>query len=308
MRIKSYLSIRKRGLPIMHKYLKAIGFGNYTRHKEIQQLLDTVYEDADTVDAVSVGTDVFVSMTKEFGDGFGLQIFGEYDECDRFQIEYYFPYVSSTSPACELSSNVQRHADKSAYSAMCEEYNLGISLIYYIQNTTDYIRFLQKYKKTYGVFPIKLSALSTNGKVLLPILKSERQQANLKVLAKQRAKLVESARNGDENAIENLTMEDMDLFNSAVRRIQSEDLYSIVDTSFMPSGVECDHYSIVGEILDCKEVDNSITKEKLYSLHVESNNIAFQILIHQEDLLGVPAIGRRFKGEIWLQGQIDFPE
>ena len=100
----------------------------------------------------------------------------------------------------------------------------------------------------------------------------------------------------------------MNLFNTAIRRIQNEDLYSIVNTSFIPNGVECDHYSVVGEIIDCKEVENTITNEKLYSLHVESNDIDFQVLINQADLLGVPDIGRRFKGDIWLQGQVLFRE
>lgn len=292
----------------MHEYLKAIGFGNYTKHKEIQKLLNLVYENPDTIDTVSIGTDVFVSMTKDFGEGFGLRIFGEYDDNDLFQIEYYFPYVSNEFEPCKLNSNIQRHSDKLAYSAMCEEYNLGISLIYYVQNPTDYIRFTQKYKKENGIFPVNLCALSTKGKILLPILKTEKQQAKLKVLSKQRAKLMESAKNGDEDAMEDLTMEDMNLFNSVVLRIQNEDLYSIVDTSFMPNGIECDHYSIVGEILDYKEVINSVTKEKLYSLYVESNNISFQILINQKDLLGVPDIGRRFKGDVWIQGRIEFPE
>ncbi len=292
----------------MHKYLKAIGFGTYTKYKEIQQLLNLVYEEPDTIDTANVGTDIFISMTKNFGEGFGLQIFGEYDDNNLFQIEYYFPYVANDYTPCTLPSNIQRHSDKSAYSAMCEEYNLGISLIYYIQNPTDYIRFLQKYQTTNGTFKVKLCSLSTNGKILFPVLKSEKQQAKLKVLSRQRAKLMESAKNGDEEAIEDLTMEDMDLFNSAIRRIQNEDLYSIVDTSFMPSGVECDHYSVVGEILDYKEVKNNITGEKLYSLHVESNSTSFQVLISQKDLLGVPDVGRRFKGDIWLQGQIAFPE
>ncbi len=297
----------------MHKYLKAIGFSNYTKHKEIQQLLNLVYENPDTIDSVNIDPfnrehDVFVSISKNFGEGFGLQIFGEYDENDHFHMEYYFPYVISNFAPRNLTSNIKRHSDKPAYSAMCEEYNLGISLIYYIQNPTNYLRFKLNYIKPDGVFPVKLCALSTNGKVLLPILKNEKQEAKLKILSKQRAKLMEDAKNGNEDAIEDLTMEDMNLFNTAIRRIQNEDLYSIVDTSFMPNGVECDHYSIVGEIIDCKEVENIITNEKLYSLHVESNGIDFQVLINQGDLLGVPDIGRRFKGDIWLQGQIHFPK
>ena len=297
----------------MHKYLKAIGFSNYTKHKEIQQLLNLVYENPDAIDSVNTDPfnrdhDVLVSISKNFGEGFGIQIFGEYDGNGHFHMDYYFPYVTSNFAPRDLTISIRRHSDKSAYSAMCEEYNLGISLIYYIQNPINYLRFKLYYIKPDGVFPVRLCALSTNGKILFPVLKNKKEQEKLKVLSKQRAKLMDDAKNGDEDAIEDLTMEDMNLFNTAIRRIQNEDLYSIVNTSFIPNGVECDHYSVVGEIIDCKEVENTITNEKLYSLHVESNDIDFQVLINQADLLGVPDIGRRFKGDIWLQGQVLFRE
>ncbi|KIR02464.1 hypothetical protein P261_01279 [Lachnospiraceae bacterium TWA4] len=292
----------------MHKYLKAIGFGNYTKQKEIKQLLDMVYENPDTVDATSVGSEVFVSMCKDFGEDFGLYIFGEYDDLDRFQIEYYYPYVTNEFSQCTFPGTIQRHADKFAYSVMCDDYHLGISLIYYLRNTTDYIRYAQKFEKSHGYFSLNLSALSTHGKILLPTLKTDKDRKKSKILSRQRASLIESAKNGDAEAIENLTIEDIDLYNMATKRILSEDLYSIVDTSFIPTGVECDHYSVIGEILACKEVKNRITGDTLYSMSIESNDLTFQLLINQKNLLGVPEVGRRFKGEIWLQGMINFPE
>ena len=60
-------------------------------------------------------------------------------------------------------------------------------------------------------------------------------------------------RDGDEDAIENLTLEDMDTYSMLSRRIAYEDVLSIVDTCFMPYGVESDQYSVIGEILDYKK-------------------------------------------------------
>ena len=34
------------------------------------------------------------------------------------------------------------------------------------------------------------------------------------------------------------------------KRVMDEDIYSIVDTYFMPYGMECDLYSVMGEILE----------------------------------------------------------
>ena len=36
------------------------------------------------------------------------------------------------------------------------------------------------------------------------------------------------------------------------------------------------------------------------------NDITMEVLIHREDLLGMPEAGFRFKGNIWLQGSAEF--
>ena len=76
----------------------------------------------------------------------------------------------------------------------------------------------------------------------------------------------------------------------------------------MPYGVECDQYSILGEIEECKVVTNAITAEQVYIMTLNCNDLCFDVCINSEDLLGEPAVGRRFKGIIWLQGHINFPE
>jgi hypothetical protein len=106
---------------------------------------------------------------------------------------------------------------------------------------------------------------------------------------------LEAAKNGDEDAMESLTIEDLDLYSMASRRATREDIYSIVDTTFMPSGIECDQYSILGEIKEviCKK--NRFTGEEIYDLKVECNDLYFRVGINKMDLLGEPLPGRRFK-------------
>ena len=113
---------------------------------------------------------------------------------------------------------------------------------------------------------------------------------------------------GDEDAIESLTLEDMDTYTIISRKIHKEDVFSLVDTYFMPYGVECDQYSILGEILDCNKVKNRLTSEEIYQMTVSCNDLVFDICINAEDLFGEPMVGRRFKGSIWMQGYINFPE
>jgi hypothetical protein len=51
-----------------------------------------------------------------------------------------------------------------------------------------------------------------------------------------------------------------------------------------------------------------MTNEKIYILRICSNELTFDVSINIIDIYGEPQIGRRFKGVIWLQGNINFPE
>ena len=62
----------------------------------------------------------------------------------------------------------------------------------------------------------------------------------------------------------------------------------------------------MGEILDYYTIENKETKEKSYVLTVDSNHLIFDVCINQEDLVGEPAPGRRFKGIIWMQGKVHY--
>ena len=87
---------------------------------------------------------------------------------------------------------------------------------------------------------------------------------------------------------------------------QRERDFSIVDSYFMPYGIECDQYSIMGEILDFMTFKNIITGEEICQLTLDCNDMQFDVCINKNDLLGEPKIGRRFKGIIWLQGQLHY--
>ena len=112
--------------------------------------------------------------------------------------------------------------------------------------------------------------------------------------------------NGDEEAMESLTIEDMDMYAMISKRVMDEDIYSIVDTYFMPYGMECDLYSVMGEILEREKTFNTMTKEAVYKMRIGCNDMEFDICINEQDLMGEPQVGRRFKGVVWLQGYVDF--
>ena len=53
-------------------------------------------------------------------------------------------------------------------------------------------------------------------------------------------------------------------------------------------------------------VKNRLTGEEIYIFKLNCNDIVFQMAINRKDLMGEPAVGRRFKGEIWMMGTVKF--
>ena len=86
--------------------------------------------------------------------------------------------------------------------------------------------------------------------------------------------------------------------------VESMDIYTVVDSSFIPCGAECDLYSVLGEITDFKKIENAISGEEVYILDVNVKGEILKICINEKDLFGEPQVGFRFKGTVWLQGRI----
>ena len=208
----------------------------------------------------------------------------------------------------EEDISVERHAGKESYAGICDDIKVGVSLIFYLQNMIPYVKAQNGNNLPVRGTTLTLSGLSIQGKIMMPISKNEKDKKIIKKASNNRNSLIEAARKGDEDAIESLTLEDMDTYTAISKKIQNEDVFSLVDTYFMPYGVECDQYSILGEILDCNKVENRMTSEQIYQMTISCNDLVFDICINEEDLYGEPQIGRRFKGSIWMQGYINFPE
>lgn len=309
----------------MHRYLRSIGFSNISTREELQDLINRVVEgtilssDAkkqkgkknpymSSVDICEDNNDrVFVELCLDFVNGAGVCVRGELDEKDRFLYRYYFPYLSGENISSNEDITVERHAEKESYAGVCDDIKVGALLIFYLQNMVAY-----KKVDVMDKFPVQgtsliLSGLSVNGMIMMPIIKNEREKKRIKKASNERNRLIAQARRGDEDAIESLTLDDMDTYSMISRKIQKEDIFSLVDTYFMPYGVECDQYSILGEIVQVRTEKNFVSDEEVVIMTVECNELLIEVCINKLDLYGEPAVGRRFKGVIWLQGNINFP-
>ena len=288
----------------MHKFLKAVGFSNI-RKKDLDIILEEIIEHPNVMKVTkdSSGNE-FAEIIRFYGNNIGIMVRGSYDENDVFQINYYVPFSTYDGISTLEQIDIEKHAEKESYAGVCDEIRLGVTLIFYLQNVADFLSEHRANIHTKKLSGASLSALSVEGKILLPIQQKvlEKQTATNK--QENRKKLIAEAREGNEEAIENLSIQDLDMYSQISKRIRKEDVFSIVSTSFMPYGIESDQYSILGEIKELEEIINPITEEKLYSMEIECNDLHFRVVINQNDLLGEPAVGRRFKGSIWMQGAV----
>jgi hypothetical protein len=252
----------------------------------------------------------------------GVYVYGRFED-NTFVYEYHFPFVIGSRITENDEVTVERHLDKESYAVICDEMNTGVTLIFYLQNVMDYMEFISKQEES---APIKfnpdrrnaasrnalkgkktiLTALSLGGMILLPIDKRFRDSKHDKEDEKSKRNLIAAAKRGDESAIESLTLDDIDTYTEISHRIMHEDVFTIVDSTFMPCGVECDQYSVIGEILELSYEKNTFTDEQIVIMTLECNSFVFTMAINHKDLLGEPKIGRRFKGQIWLQGSVGF--
>ena len=293
----------------MHKFMRAIGFSKLQDRKQLQALVTDVVVNADERKYTTKTDETSIAeFCKDFAENIGIAVCGEFDEDDKFTYDYFYPYLRGTGISSREDVSIERHAANESYAGVCDDIKVGVSLIFYLQDMITYIK-----AKNLGKLPVRgtsltLSALSTQGTIMMPIMKNERQKQRKQKEMNNRNHLIAAARRGDEDAIETLTLEDMDMYTTISRRIQKEDVFSLVDTYFMPYGVECDQYSVLGEITDCHLTKNKLTGEEIYILTINCNELTFDVCINIIDLFGEPQIGRRFKGTVWMQGFINYPD
>lgn len=287
----------------MHSFLRAIGFSKIKSRKQLEQIYYHTLREPNrkVITTISVDTSL-IQLEKDFGPSLGLALIGEYDINGDLSIEHYYPYLKGDSFMEYESISIEKQTDKESYAGVCEDYRLGMTLIFYMLNIADYAKSKWFNYSNRNLTNVKFSGLSINGTILLGTMHTKESLRYNEEILNTRNNLLAAAKNGDTEAIESLTLDEMDTYQILSGRISNEDILSIVDTSFMPCGVECDHYMVIGDILKCTLIENSYTGETIYNLLLEANGIIMNIAINSIDLQGEPKEGRRFRGEIWLQG------
>lgn len=291
----------------MNSYLRTIGFSSLQKRRDEKKLLDTMIQNPDRVVSIQVDEESSLTMLeKRLGKNpcYGVRFYGDYDENKNFQTECYIPFVENGNISSTDTCNFTKMAGSDVLIGCCDDYRMGLSLIFTVSNFFDVLRYRCVYKKEPQVKAICLSGMCTEAKVLFPIEKTVQQREESQVAALQRINWMKAAKQGDKDALESLTLDDMNTYNVVSKRIMNEDLYSVIDSFFIPVGVECDQYQMMGDIVECREFINGITHEEMYAFIINANDVDMDVYVNKKDLLGEPVAGRRLKCNMWLQGEV----
>ena len=286
----------------MHSYLRSVGFSGVYGMADMNGLIGEILEHPDEKkvfefpDGRSMG-----EISRSFAAGCGLTVCGEYDTDGAFYAEYIFPFAIAGRVSSREEVMLEKHVAQDSFCGACDDLRVGTTIIFYLRNMGDYLLLPDLRTAEGSPREISFSALASDGTILLPMAGGSPSSAPA---SHDRRDLLRGV--GDDEDASDPSRPDPDAYSSIMERVGREDLLTIVDTYFMPDGAECECYSILGTIVSFGHSRNILTGEQVCRLEVVCNDISLDICVNAEDLTGEPAIGRRFKGNIWLMGEVAF--
>lgn len=323
----------------MHKYLRAVGFSQFVKKSQIDDFFEKNLKDESLISTyMSQDMRLCGQYNIAVCNGAGISVIGEQGKNQLTLIDFYYPYLKGYDYTLIQECTIEKHSDKESYAGIIDDYRIGIALIFYLTNGNVYNSLIKTHKiSDIKIDKIYLSALSVSGRIILPIDKKELSENEFedkdKVNPQYEYDDVDDENDDeddddDDAPIATKLIGDMDDFSDGLgmkpisigigiklprnpigyqeNRLKNEDLYSIVETSLVPCGIECDKYQIVAEILSVNRKVNKFTDETMVEMRVDTMGLQFNLMINENDLEGEPLPGRRFRGIIWLLGEVEF--
>ncbi len=317
----------------MHKFLRAIGLASIDSGRSIDEIIEYATHDAVRGESVVYNTrssEVFedgmyyrAQIYHPMCKGAGIAIRGFYSPyTDRFITSYYFPYVDGVGNGEAATVYAEPDVGHDGYFGQATGHDALEDAIFYIKNSIDY-EIHSSGETSAQDCRIKLSALSVGGKIILGTFADKKSShtshtpenlVNLHNIDKIPSFMElnpDELLDTDDDIVpysgeksEPDFAKDIGMIARLFDRISKEDVFSIVDSSFYPDGLESNVYYVVGNILSLDSRVNTLTGEEIYVMNLECNDICFNLMINKEDLYGEPEVGRRFLGSIWLLGEL----
>ena len=137
---------------------------------------------------------------KDFAEAVGIAVIEVMDRDGYRVTDHFYPYVRGANYLYHEDLEFEHYTDKEGYAGICDENNIGIPLIFHVNNPVDYLKIV------YGKFhdkinSITLSGMSKKGMIILPVEKDEFQEREERKGNELRNEMIDAAKAGDIEAI-----------------------------------------------------------------------------------------------------------
>ncbi len=289
----------------MESPITAVGFSKADSDYKIEEIVGEILDNpTKQIASRMANNDILAEYSKQFAEDTYMMVrivvkAGQKDT--KIQVEQCEPYVESHHIVQVEDLMVECIDDEYTYYAVCEEKETGMQFIFWLQNVVEYTESLEKQK---GFNAIKIAGLAMEGTIILPIEKDEEETVFEKEEREKLKVMIQKAREGDEEAKEQLEQEERELDEQLKERMMEEDFLSIMSGYFVPTTLVDATYAVLGEITDIKIRINTKTSEEMYLFILNVNDMPLEVMINKSILVGEPSVGMRFMGTCWLQGSI----
>jgi len=289
----------------MHRFLRSVGYSELEHQSEVEELLIKIVRDTKDRQYIRKENGIIIAEYRaKLSDNLGICVCGEEDKEGKFHVTHYFPYCTNVLYCDEEFVVFDKKIFGEGYTGMCDDEAIGATMIFYLTNVVDYI-FKHKEKNTVDDMSVAFSALSNKANIILPtVVRDDQKKWSMRKGKKK--KIAEDSdidSDKEEKEMVSLSLEEIEKYAAISERSKKEDILSIVESSLVPLGSESDVYILVGTIIGSHKESNIYTGEEVYILLVDMNSICINVAINKKDLYGEPIIGRRFRGNVWLQGK-----
>ena len=126
----------------MHRFMRAIGFSTEGTRENRKRLLSYVVTSADESRVVSAKEGhLLVEYRKYFGDRIGIIVRGTFEPgesgAEEYFVDYSVPFLKAVAISSTDKVTFESFADKLEYVGICDDYRLGMPLIFYLQNMNE---------------------------------------------------------------------------------------------------------------------------------------------------------------------------
>ena len=186
----------------MREYLKAIGFSDLNSRKKIDELINEIKKNPSRKNWFQIDEEEAIFIyEKDFAEAVGIAVIEVMDRDGYRVTDHFYPYVRGANYLYHEDLEFEHYTDKEGYAGICDENNIGIPLIFHVNNPVDYLKIV------YGKFhdkinSITLSGMSKKGMIILPVEKDEFQEREERKGNELRNEMIDAAKAGDEMALE----------------------------------------------------------------------------------------------------------